>query len=138
METGAFKGAGVFVEDAALCHRLIYSEQGDLQIGDYKDVVERRYFYDFADLNHSPIAHDVTPAPIAPVHIAQVYFDDERFFQDLDLSTGMFSTTHDCQPDLYEGLFTAHTPHHWGVVWRITGPRKDMTIKSDYRIDRPF
>jgi hypothetical protein len=64
---------------------------------------------------------------------ARVHFRDGRFFHDLDLAAGRWTATHLCAPDRYDGDFTALGPDSWRVVWRVTGPRKDLILDSSYR-----
>lgn len=100
---------------------MLYSEEGRLVIG--------------------PSSNPVHDGPAAQVHRyvfdapgrARVEFRDGRFFHDLDLSDGRWAATHLCPPDRYDGDFTALGPDSWRVVWRVTGPRKDLILDSHYR-----
>ncbi len=100
---------------------LIYREDGRLVIGDpaapvYAGPVLQSYRYVF-------------PAPPK----AEVHFRDGRFFHELDLSNGLWACTHLCDPDRYEGAFTALDADRWRVVWTVTGPRKEQRLDSTYR-----
>src|SRR3546814_1180132 len=64
---------------------------------------------------------------------AAVHFADGRFFHDLDLTAGAWRCTHLCDPDRYDGDFSALSPDAWRVVWRVAGPRKDPVLDSRYR-----
>ncbi len=64
---------------------------------------------------------------------AEVTFADGRFFHDLDLRGGSWTTRHPCAPDLYDGTFTVVPPGEWHVRWRTTGPEKDQLLRSVYR-----
>jgi hypothetical protein len=64
---------------------------------------------------------------------AAVHFRDGRFFHDLDLTAGRWTVTHLCNPDRYDGEFTVLDADRWRIVWRVSGPRKDLTLDSSYR-----
>jgi hypothetical protein len=116
-ETGRFTGQGVFTPSQG--NTLAYTEEGELQIGDYSDTVHRRYLYHFAN-------------PDKP-HVAHVRYEDGREFHDLDFSQGHHTARHDCPPDVYEGVFQVISHAHWQIRWAITGPRKDMCITTDLK-----
>lgn len=60
-------------------------------------------------------------------------FADGRLFARLDLTGGACTIVHDCAPDRYEGAFRLYHADHWGLCWRIAGPRKDQTIRTAFR-----
>jgi hypothetical protein len=117
-QQGSLSGRAVF---AAEGDGLLYREEGRLVIGGpadptYEGPALQSYRYDF-------------PAPGR----AAVSFRDGRFFHALDLTGGSWRCTHLCAPDRYDGEFTVSGPHAWRVVWRVSGPRKDLTLDSAYR-----
>ena len=87
-----------------------------LNFGAHNGTAEQRYWYDF----HRGDAR------------ACVSFRDGRAFHDLDLSQGQALVFHTCDPDLYEGRFTALDPRQWQSEWKIAGPRKDQEIITLY------
>ena len=112
-QQGILSGVAVFAAEA---EALRYEEAGQLAIGGHEGPAEQIYRYLF----------------VAPGR-AEVQFRDGRFFHDLDLSGGSWSVTHLCAPDRYDGAFTALDGDSWRVVWRVTGPRKDLILDSSYR-----
>ncbi len=112
-QQGRLSGQALF---APLESDLLYREEGRLTIGDHAGPAEQSYRYTFPAADR-----------------AAVHFRDGRFFHDLDLSRGSWSCTHLCDPDRYEGEFTVLDADTWRVVWRVTGPRKDLTLDSTYR-----
>lgn len=109
---GCFIGQAVFIPEGA---GLDYRERGRLKTADFDDQVHQGYTYQF-------------PAP----HRAAVSFTDGRAFHDLDLSTGLWRTSHHCDPDIYDGEFALDSKDVWRSQWNIHGPRKDMTIQTTY------
>jgi hypothetical protein len=76
--------------------------------------------------------YDYLIEPDAP-HRAQVCFSDGRPFHTLDLSTGEAkSVQHVCVRDLYVGDFVVMSGDRWRMQWRVTGPRKDHSIVSEF------
>ncbi|MEU5418643.1 DUF6314 family protein, partial [Streptomyces sp. NPDC020667] len=61
---------------------------------------------------------------------AEVTFADGRFFHDLDLRGGSWTTRHPCGQDLYDGTFTVASPAEWHVRWHTAGPAKDQLLRS--------
>jgi Family of unknown function (DUF6314) len=112
-QQGSLSGEAVFIPDGA---GLLYSEDGRMVIGGHDGTATQTYRYTFPDAGR-----------------AAVSFRDGRFFHDLDLRTGAWSCTHLCDPDRYDGEFTVLGPDTWRVVWKVTGPRKDLTLDSTYR-----
>lgn len=47
-------------------------------------------------------------------------------------SSGM-DVVHVCTPDLYRGEFSERSSGRtWTLIWRVTGPRKDYVMSTDY------
>lgn len=67
---------------------------------------------------------------------ARVEFADGRFFHDLDLRTGHWTTDHLCVRDLYRGEFEVFDADHWRTRWRVGGPAKDLLLVTEYRRSR--
>jgi hypothetical protein len=112
-QQGSLTGTAVF---AAERDDLLYSEEGRLVIGQHDGPAEQVHRYAF-DASWRALVH----------------FRDGRFFHDLDLTAGRWTATHLCAPDRYDGDFTAPDGDSWRVVWRVTGPRKDLILDSSYR-----
>ena len=49
-----------------------------------------------------------------------------------DLTTPRALFVHDCAPDRYAGRVAAAGPDRWRLVWRVTGPRKDLILATRY------
>ncbi|MFD4633177.1 DUF6314 family protein [Streptomyces sp. NPDC058284] len=64
---------------------------------------------------------------------ARVEFADGRFFHDLDLRTGRWTTDHPCVSDLYRGEFEVAAADRWRTRWRVGGPAKDLLLVTEYR-----
>jgi len=111
--SGKFGGHACFTPDGT---SLLYEERGTLDFGDHRGFAEQRYRFDF----------DATGAR------AIVSFRDGRSFYELDLSNGDAAVAHMCDPDLYEGRFTALGPNQWKSNWKVAGPRKDQDILTLY------
>ncbi|MGH3359873.1 MAG: DUF6314 family protein [Nocardioidaceae bacterium] len=69
--------------------------------------------------------------------VAEVRFDDGRLFHTLDLRSGVWVADHPCAPDAYEGTFTVNGRDAWAYEWRVTGPRKDLLLRSRVTRERP-
>lgn len=95
---------------------LLYREEGRLAIGGHEGPALQSYRYAF-------------PGPGR----AAVQFGDGRFFHELDLTAGRWAATHLCDPDRYDGDFTALDADSWRVFWTVKGPRKDLVLDSTYR-----
>ena len=90
---------------------LQYVESGLLTIEGHAPMAsERRYFW----------APDL-----------RVYFDDGRFFHQVPATGG--ETTHWCDPDHYDATYDFGEWPRFRVVWRVKGPAKDYTMRSEYR-----
>lgn len=112
-QAGRLSGRAGFTAEAA---ELVYQEEGRLTFGPHEGPALQSYRYGF-------------PAPGR----AAVHFCDGRFFHDLDLTAGRWRCSHLCDPDRYEGEFTALDADTWRVVWKVSGPRKELTLDSTYR-----
>ena len=62
-----------------------------------------------------------------------VYFDDGRFFHQIDLSTNSATATHFCDPDDYTVSYDFTKWPVWTVIWRVRGTRKNYEMHSCYR-----
>lgn len=111
---GQLTGSAVFSPDGP--RELYYSEKGRLVIGDHDGLALQSYRYVFPAAGR-----------------AEVRFSDGRAFHELDLSDGRWGCAHLCDPDRYDGSFTVLGRDSWRVVWRVAGPRKDLTLDSTYR-----
>ncbi len=60
-----------------------------------------------------------------------VLFEDGRPFH--RLGPGQFSATHVCPPDRYVVRYAFDGASAFTTLWRVTGPRKDLLIRSSYR-----
>jgi hypothetical protein len=61
-----------------------------------------------------------------------VFFGDGRPFHGFDPAAGAQSE-HVCTPDLYRVAYDFSRFPEWRSVWRVTGPRKDYLMTTDYR-----
>lgn len=95
---------------------LLYKERGTLTFGQHRGTAEQTYLFEFAEGDAR----------------ATVRFRDGRPFYALDLRDGRDRARHDCDPDLYEGLFIALGPAGWRSEWKVTGPRKDYDLVTTY------
>ena len=108
---------GKLTGEASFCPEgssLSYTERGTLVFGSHEGPAEQSYSYLF------PAGHAN----------ALVAFRDGRTFHDLDLSNGRAVVRHSCTPDLYEGLIVAIDRRRWRSTWAVTGPRKDLEIRT--------
>lgn len=117
-ERGALSGTAEFSPQG---EGLLYREAGRLVLGGHANPV-----YEGAALQSYRYAFP-TPARAA------VSFADGGFFHDLDLTAGAWACVLRCDPDRYDGQFTVLDANAWRVVWRVTGPRKDLVLDSSYR-----
>ena len=62
-----------------------------------------------------------------------VRFDDGRPFHDLTLGGQTSEAVHDCAPDRYVLHHDFAAWPDWQVICRVTGPRKDYTMRTRYR-----
>lgn len=110
-ETGLFEGVADFTPDGA--GGLAHAERG-------------RFGWRGAS-REATREHSYGPGPDGTALVA---FPDGRPFHDLDLRTGRWSAVHGCAPDRYEGAFTVLGPDRWRVVWRVTGPAKNLLLTT--------
>ncbi len=111
-QTGSILGQASFAPDGA---GLSYAEHGQIAFGSHRGPVFRRYRYAFPSAQR-----------------AEVRFEDGRFFHSLDLSAGPAEATHRCGEDFYRGRLERLADHCWQARWRVTGPRKDLVLTSQY------
>jgi Family of unknown function (DUF6314) len=64
--------------------------------------------------------------------VAEVAFDDGRFFHRADLSSGCDTFVHGCAPDTYYGSWTVESVDRFRLTWDVEGPAKQITITSIY------
>jgi hypothetical protein len=62
----------------------------------------------------------------------EVRFGDGRPFHTVPLGVARPEAAHDCAPDLYRVAYDFSDWPRWRAVWRVTGPRKDYVMTSDY------
>lgn len=60
-----------------------------------------------------------------------VFFEDGRAFHRLE--PGALADCHHCAPDIYDVAYDLSRWPDWRQSWRISGPRKDMTIESRFQ-----
>jgi len=109
-----FEGMARFVPDGA---GLSYREAGRLLIAGQVPVrAERRYLWRAGG-----------PGMIA------VAFDDGRPFHRIDTTAPTPRDRHHCGHDIYDVAYDFGGWPAWEVRWRVTGPRKDYVMRSDYR-----
>lgn len=68
----------------------------------------------------------------------RVVFEDGRPFHDLDLRSGGCAVTHGCAPDTYRGSFVVDGPDAWRYEWLVSGPRKDLRLRSRLTREAPY
>lgn len=98
---------------------LSWEEQGTLTMGEHHGDAWRRY--------RIAVSADQV----------DVRFEDEAPFFTLKtgLATGQTEPIlHLCGDDRYSGVFRLLSQEEWQLDWRINGPRKDLEIKSRYRL----
>jgi hypothetical protein len=110
--TGQFDGAVSFTLDDG---GLLHFESGMLM---------------WAGQGHVPATRQLSWHPTSSPWAADICFDDGRPFHHLDLSSGADRPVHDCQPDVYRGLFQLFGPDEWTYQWEVAGPRKDLLLAS--------
>lgn len=62
----------------------------------------------------------------------EVWFADGRFFHRFVPDGGEARAEHDCAPDHYAVRYDFQAWPLWRSVWRVTGPRKDYEMVSDF------
>lgn len=109
-----FRGSARFAPDG---EGLTYAETGELRLAGQAPVrAERRYLW--------------RPAPEGAI---DVLFADGRPFHRIAPGVPDPSDRHLCSPDLYEVCYGFGRWPEWSAVWRVTGPRKNYWMVSDYR-----
>jgi hypothetical protein len=111
--TGRLQGHASFTSAS---RGLWYEERGTLTFGQHRGTAEQTYFFEFPEGDAR----------------ATVRFRDGHLFHSLDLRDGEDRARHDCDLDLYEGLFIAFGPAAWRSEWNVTGPRKDYDLVTTY------
>ena len=108
---------GKFVGVASFCGQagtLLYTEEGELDLGGAKMRASRRYQWSFQGLTVS------------------VAYADGQPFHEFDLSGNTATASHLCGDDTYYGEYAFYLPDQWQVIWTVSGPRKDYTSKTLY------
>ncbi|GAA5067967.1 DUF6314 family protein [Roseibacterium beibuensis] len=59
-----------------------------------------------------------------------VFFEDGRPFH--RIGPGRAGDRHWCDPDTYDVTYDFTDWPRWGSVWRVSGPRKDLIIRSRF------
>jgi hypothetical protein len=62
----------------------------------------------------------------------EVRFEDGRPFHTVQLGVERPEAAHECAPDVYRVAYDFGDWPRWRAVWRVTGPRKDYVMTSDY------
>lgn len=62
-----------------------------------------------------------------------VVFSDGRPFHCFDTGVSTPASRHDCAPDIYRVEYDFAAWPDWRSEWRVTGPRKDYVMVSEYR-----
>lgn len=67
----------------------------------------------------------------------QLFFSDGRFLGEMNFArrAGMWrgEFEHRCGDDIYRAIADLDSLKLWRLVWRVTGPRKDYTLDTEYR-----
>ena len=107
-QEGRFSGIAQFERDDL---GLRYSERGVLEMGGVSMEAERAYSWR------------------SGANGIEVYFDDGRFFHRIDESS---EAAHWCDPDQYDVIYEFAGWPKWSAQWRVSGPRKDYVMVSEY------
>jgi hypothetical protein len=110
---GYLTGQARFANQA---NRLVYQETGQMIFGAHQGPASQHYEWE-----------------IVAADRAIIRFADGRHFHELDLARGLATVEHGCAPDEYRGRFRVIDADCWCSVWRVQGPRKDLTIASRFR-----
>ncbi len=115
--TGSFEGIASFTPDD---DGLIYEEVGELRLpqgpnGRSSFQATRRYLWR------------------AEEDGLLVLFDDGRDFHRIGLVGDAATGFHHCPPDDYEVSYNFARWPDWRAIWRVSGPRKDYMMITDYR-----
>ena len=62
----------------------------------------------------------------------EIRFEDGRLLQKLTLAGARAGDVHHCDPDRYDGSYDFDPWPEWQAVWRVTGPRKDYRMVTQY------
>ena len=112
--TGTLTGVADFTPEG---DRLLYSETGQLRIGDAPPMeATRRYIWRAAEDR------------------IEVLFDDGRPFHFFTASGQGEGTDHLCGADLYRVSYDFTNWPEWSAQWTVQGPRKDYVMMSRYRL----
>jgi len=112
--TGAFRGNAEFTGNSDV---IDWIEAGQLQWAGETHQAGRRLLL------------AVRPGALS---VADVAFDDGRFFHRADLSSGSDTFVHGCAPDTYYGSWTVDSADRFRLTWDVDGPAKQITIRSTY------
>ncbi len=108
-----FTGTATFTPDAQGLH---LHEAGELRLhGQGAFQAERIYIWQQAG------------AEIA------VFFADGRDFHRFDPNRAKVTADHWCDPDTYKVRYDFTDWPLWQAEWRVTGPRKDYVMRTQYR-----
>jgi hypothetical protein len=110
-----FEGTAQFDDDPRTPGGLTWRERGRLRTGSHDAEARRSYL--------------IVPS----LDGWEVSFEDGRPFHRLQLAGGRGAAEHVCGADVYRGAYELTGPDAFTVTWRVTGPRKDDLIESDYR-----
>lgn len=110
---GRLEGTASFRPEAA---GLAYREAGLLTLGTAPPVtVTRAYLWQAQ-------GEDIT-----------IRFVDGQFFHAFAADAAEPEAEHACPPDFYRVRYDFRFWPRWRAEWRVTGPRKDYAMQSDYR-----
>jgi len=99
---------------------LVYREQGELNLGNHREAIDRTYVYKFPN-------HIKAPGQ------GEVHFEQGGLFHLLDLSSGFQKVLYTGKDDTYRGTFSVLDCDTWHVNWFIAGPAKEIIIDSRYQ-----
>lgn len=108
-QSGRFEGRAWFTPDDA---GLLYREAGTLTVGAHEMEAERRYLW------------RVVEGDIA------VFFEDGKPFH--QFAPQQVAASHFCDPDTYNVTYDFANWPKWSSTWRVTGPRKDYVMTSEF------
>ena len=113
--SGKFSGAARFTNHDD--HTALYHEGGTLELTTGQSMrAERRYRW--LQESNGKVA---------------VLFEDGRPFHLVDLNESSPSGHHFCDPDTYQVEYDFSDWPNWKSTWRVTGPRKDYIMHSEFR-----
>ncbi|MCH2163530.1 MAG: DUF6314 family protein [Marinovum sp.] len=111
-QIGCFDGTAMFASDL---RGLVYREDGILTLGAVASMrATRCYVWQ-------------TDGPSIAV-----FFDDGRAFHTFSLNQALPMASHFCAPDTYEVTYDFSRWPNWSSNWKVTGPRKDYSMRSHY------